>query len=131
MTGLTKNYPTIPLSGKSFKKRWGTDPEKKAKKRAVSQIKPPRPTRTTRMCFSLRCGIREKPRKSSLLRSCEPLHGGFVCHRTSCYLLNKNGFGRDGRVESGHEGPPVRVLATTSGATTRTRTYSPTSLQAC
>ena len=41
------------------------------------------------MCFSLRCGIREKPRKSSLLRSCEPLHGGFVCQRTSCYLLRR------------------------------------------
>ena len=40
------------------------------------------------MCFSLRCGIREKPRKSSLLRSCEPLHAGFVCQRTSCYLLS-------------------------------------------
>ena len=39
------------------------------------------------MCFSLRCGIIEKPWKSSLLRSCEPLHGGFVCQRTSCYLL--------------------------------------------
>src|SRR5271157_4535699 len=40
------------------------------------------------MCFSLRCGIIEKPWKSSLLRSCEPLHGGFVCQRTSCYLLS-------------------------------------------
>ena len=40
------------------------------------------------MCFSLRCGIIEKPRKSSLLRSCEPLHGGFVCQRTSCHLLS-------------------------------------------
>ena len=39
------------------------------------------------MCFSLRCGIIEKPWKSSLLRSCEPLHRGFVCQRTSCYLL--------------------------------------------
>src|SRR5271166_6285099 len=63
-------------------------PGNQAEKRAVSQIKPPRPTRTTRMCFSLRCGIIEKPWKSSLLRSCEPLHGGFVCQRTSCYLLS-------------------------------------------
>src|SRR5271166_161237 len=64
-------------------------PGNQAEKRAVSQIKPPRPTRTTRMCFSLRCGIIEKPWKSSLLRSCEPLHGGFVCQRTSCYLLRQ------------------------------------------
>ena len=40
------------------------------------------------MCFSLRCGIREKPRKSSLLRSFEPLHAGFVCQKTSCCLLS-------------------------------------------
>ena len=63
------------------------EPGNQAEKRAVSQIKPLRPTWTTRMCFSLRCGIREKPRKSSLLRLCQPLHGGFVCQRTSCYLL--------------------------------------------